>query len=232
MTCTSPRAGSAPSRAASVRARSRARCSAGAVARRVRPGQLFWMSLLGCGVTLIGFSRTTALVPAIVFAALLGVAVGVLNAALSPIILAETPVAAARPGQRGDQPAAAARVDRVARAGWRPGEHGAARAARGRRGLHLRPVRHRLRDRRAVVRDRRHRVGRSPARGRQVGRSSAGSAGWSREPAAGVTACPSRPGRRSRRPGRRRPGPGGPPTPRRTRPGRRSRRPRRRRRRP
>jgi MFS family permease len=63
----------------------------GAVTRWVRPGQLFWMSLAGCGVALIGFSRATALGPAIAFAVVLGLAVGVLNAALSPIILAETP---------------------------------------------------------------------------------------------------------------------------------------------
>jgi MFS family permease len=64
---------------------------AGAVARRVRPARLFWMSLIGCGVALIGLSRTTALAPAIVTAVLLGLAVGVLNAVISPIILQVTP---------------------------------------------------------------------------------------------------------------------------------------------
>ena len=63
----------------------------GRVARRVHPTRLFWLSLLGCGITLIGLSRTTSLIPAIVFAALLGVAAGVLNAAFSPIILEVTP---------------------------------------------------------------------------------------------------------------------------------------------
>jgi len=64
---------------------------AGGVAKRLRPARLFWMSLLGCGITLIGFSRTTSLIPAIVVAALLGVASGVLNAVFSPIILEVTP---------------------------------------------------------------------------------------------------------------------------------------------
>jgi MFS family permease len=64
---------------------------AGAIGRRFQPGQLFWLSLIGSGLALIGFSRTTALAPAIVVAALLGVAVGVLNAVLSPIVLRATP---------------------------------------------------------------------------------------------------------------------------------------------
>ncbi len=64
---------------------------AATITRRLRPGQLFWMSLAGCGAALIGFSRATALGPAIAFAVLLGVAVGVLNAAMSPIILEATP---------------------------------------------------------------------------------------------------------------------------------------------
>ena len=62
-----------------------------AIGRRLAPGQLFWMSLAGCGLALIALSRATALSPAIAFAVVLGVAVGVLNAVLSPLILAETP---------------------------------------------------------------------------------------------------------------------------------------------
>ena len=65
--------------------------AAGAIAKRVRPPRLFWISLLGCGVTLVGFSRMTSLFPAIVIAALLGIAAGVLNAVFSPIILEVTP---------------------------------------------------------------------------------------------------------------------------------------------
>ena len=64
---------------------------AGAVAKRLRPTTLFWMSLLGCGVTLIALSRATSLIPAIITAALLGIAAGVLNAVFSPIILEVTP---------------------------------------------------------------------------------------------------------------------------------------------
>jgi MFS family permease len=64
---------------------------AGAITGRFRPGQLFWLALVGCGLALIGFSRATSLGPAIAVAALLGVAVGVLNAVLSPIILRATP---------------------------------------------------------------------------------------------------------------------------------------------
>jgi MFS family permease len=64
---------------------------AGAIAGRFRAGQLFWLSLVGCGLALIGFSRATSLGPAIAVAALLGVAVGVFNAVLSPLILRATP---------------------------------------------------------------------------------------------------------------------------------------------
>lgn len=64
---------------------------AGAVAKRLRPARLFWLSLLGCGATLIALSRTTSLAPAIITAALLGVAAGVLNASFSPILLEATP---------------------------------------------------------------------------------------------------------------------------------------------
>lgn len=64
---------------------------AGVIARRVRPPQLFWLSLIMCGVALIGLSRTTALVPAIAAAAVLGIGAGILNSAISPIILATTP---------------------------------------------------------------------------------------------------------------------------------------------
>ena len=64
---------------------------AGAVAKRLRPTTLFWISLLGCGVTLIALSRATSLIPAIITAALLGIAAGVLNAVFSPILLEVTP---------------------------------------------------------------------------------------------------------------------------------------------
>jgi MFS family permease len=63
----------------------------GGVSKRVRPTRLFWLSLLGCGVMLIALSRTTSLIPAIITAALLGIAAGVLNAAFSPILLEVTP---------------------------------------------------------------------------------------------------------------------------------------------
>ena len=64
---------------------------AGRIAKRLQPARLFWISLLGCGVMLVAMSRATALVPAILAAALLGIAVGALNAVTSPIILEVTP---------------------------------------------------------------------------------------------------------------------------------------------
>lgn len=65
--------------------------AAGAIAGRIRPGQLFWLALTACGIALIAFSRATALPPAIVFAACLGVGAGVLNAVIGPILLSATP---------------------------------------------------------------------------------------------------------------------------------------------
>jgi MFS family permease len=63
----------------------------GRLATHVKPPQLFWLSLIGCGVALIGFSRATGLAVALIFAVLLGVAVGVLNAVVSPILLSVAP---------------------------------------------------------------------------------------------------------------------------------------------
>jgi MFS family permease len=64
---------------------------AASIAGRLRPGQLFWLSLTGCGLALIGLSRATSLAPAIGFAACLGLAAGVVNAVTGPILLSETP---------------------------------------------------------------------------------------------------------------------------------------------
>lgn len=64
---------------------------AGAITRRLAPGQLFWLALIGSGIALIGLSRAAALVPAIILAALVGVAVGAVNAVISPLILSATP---------------------------------------------------------------------------------------------------------------------------------------------
>jgi MFS family permease len=64
---------------------------AGAVTKRLQPTRLFWISLLGSGAMLVALSRATSLIPAIIASALLGIAVGVLNAVFSPIILKVTP---------------------------------------------------------------------------------------------------------------------------------------------
>jgi MFS family permease len=64
---------------------------AAAIAGRIRPGQLFWLSLTVCGVALIALSRSTSLATAITFAVLIGVGGGVVNAVMGPILLAETP---------------------------------------------------------------------------------------------------------------------------------------------
>jgi MFS family permease len=64
---------------------------AAGIAGRIRPGQLFWLSLTICGLALIALSRSTSLATAITFAACLGVGAGVVNAVIGPIMLAETP---------------------------------------------------------------------------------------------------------------------------------------------
>jgi MFS family permease len=63
----------------------------GMLAKRIQPPQIFWLALLTCGVALIAFARTTALPAAIVTAVILGLGVGALNAALSPVLLSVTP---------------------------------------------------------------------------------------------------------------------------------------------
>jgi MFS family permease len=65
--------------------------SSGVLAKRVRPTRLFWLSLIGCGIALIGLSHATGLMVALVTAALIGLGAGVLNAVFSPIILSVTP---------------------------------------------------------------------------------------------------------------------------------------------
>ena len=64
---------------------------AGAIANRLRPARLFWISLICCGIALIGLSRATGLVVAVITAALVGLASGTLNTVFSPIILSVTP---------------------------------------------------------------------------------------------------------------------------------------------
>jgi len=62
-----------------------------AIARRLRPGTLFWLSLICCGVAFIGLSRATDLIAGLIAAALLGLAAGVLNSVEGPLILSVTP---------------------------------------------------------------------------------------------------------------------------------------------
>jgi len=64
---------------------------AGAIASRLPPARLFWISLIEGGLALIGLSRATDLVAAIIAGVLLGLAAGVLNSVMSPIILGVTP---------------------------------------------------------------------------------------------------------------------------------------------
>ncbi len=64
---------------------------ASALARALIPGRLFWLSLICCGAAFIGLSRATDLVAALIAGALLGLAAGVLNSVVSPIILSVTP---------------------------------------------------------------------------------------------------------------------------------------------
>jgi MFS family permease len=64
---------------------------AGAIANRVQLGRLFWLGLAGAGVALIGLAFCTALPAAIGACVLIGVAVGVLNSVIEPLMLRATP---------------------------------------------------------------------------------------------------------------------------------------------
>lgn len=64
---------------------------ASGIARRLSSERLFWISLIWGGVAFVGLSRATGLVPALIAGALLGLAAGVLNSVVSPIILRVTP---------------------------------------------------------------------------------------------------------------------------------------------
>jgi MFS family permease len=64
---------------------------AGRIARRIPPAQMFWLALIIAGVAEVGFARSTALPPAIVAAAIIGLGAGLLNSAFSPLILSVTP---------------------------------------------------------------------------------------------------------------------------------------------
>lgn len=64
---------------------------ASAITRRLRPGRLFWISLICCGAAFVALSRATDLAAALIAAVLLGLAAGVLNSVVSPIILSVTP---------------------------------------------------------------------------------------------------------------------------------------------
>jgi MFS family permease len=64
---------------------------ASAIAHRLRPARLFWISLICCGAAFVDLSRATDLASALIAGVLLGLAVGVLNSVVSPIILSVTP---------------------------------------------------------------------------------------------------------------------------------------------
>jgi len=63
----------------------------GMLARWLKPTRLFWLALIVGGAALIGLSRATNLTAAIVASALVGIAVGMLNAVVPPILLDVTP---------------------------------------------------------------------------------------------------------------------------------------------
>lgn len=63
----------------------------GRIAARIGSQRIFWGGLVGCGVLLIVYSRMDMLVIAFAVLALIGVVVGALNAAISPLLLEATP---------------------------------------------------------------------------------------------------------------------------------------------
>jgi MFS family permease len=64
---------------------------AGAVAGRVGPARLFWVGLLLGGLGLLGYSRVTSLAVAVPVLGVAGVAFGVVNTAVPPLLLASIP---------------------------------------------------------------------------------------------------------------------------------------------
>ncbi len=66
---------------------------AGLVMAKIAPKTIFWAGLILCGVLLLSYSRMTALAPALVFLALIGIVVGTVNTVVSPLLLAATPQA-------------------------------------------------------------------------------------------------------------------------------------------
>ena len=62
-----------------------------ALARRIQLGKLTWLALIGGGIALIGLSRCTSIGLAIVMCALLGLMIGIVNAADPPIMLRIAP---------------------------------------------------------------------------------------------------------------------------------------------
>lgn len=64
---------------------------AGKLAARGGTSRLFSLSMVGAGLTLVAFSRTTSFPPAAVIMAACGITIGVANALCAPLILAATP---------------------------------------------------------------------------------------------------------------------------------------------
>jgi MFS family permease len=65
--------------------------AAGVIAAKIAPRRLFWMGLVAAGVLIIAYSRMTVLLPALILLALIGIVVGSLNVAISPLLLSVTP---------------------------------------------------------------------------------------------------------------------------------------------
>ncbi len=63
----------------------------GVISRHISPAQLFWVSLVVCGIALISLSRAQTLGLAIGAAGLIGFGTGILNSVISPMILSTTP---------------------------------------------------------------------------------------------------------------------------------------------
>jgi MFS family permease len=63
----------------------------GIVAARIAPKRIFWGGLMITGILVVGYSRMTVLIAAIVLLALVGLVVGTLNGAIQPLVLEATP---------------------------------------------------------------------------------------------------------------------------------------------
>jgi MFS family permease len=61
------------------------------IGNRVKPATMFWIMLIATGAVLIGYARTTSMLPAAIILGLAGIPLGLLNSSGGPMLLQSTP---------------------------------------------------------------------------------------------------------------------------------------------